>query len=301
MSIDKSAAIYFFLQGAAVLAWWILLFSVPESRFYFKMGNDETVLLSFWLPDILFLGFGSIVAGFLCRDAHKYRSIAAWFVTGLVTYASVYTFSYAIMTDTGWLGVVFMAPATLWSGVFAIGVSSMGDNMFRASAKAATGWILTKTLTQIVVVWSLILVVFPYLIVWVEKRIGVSQFEFPFQTPLSMFFFVLVSIPGVWSAIVMSKKGKGTPLPMDHATEFVVTGPYAYVRNPMAVSGIGQGLAIALLWGSPLVFVYALMGSLIWQLIFRPLEEDDLEKRFGDEYVRYREAVKCWIPRATKF
>jgi len=301
VKIQRSASIYYLIQGTAVLGWWLMLFAAPESREYFKMGTDDAVLMSFWLPDIVFLGFGSLAAGVLAWTGHQYKAIAAWFVTGLVTYATMYTFAYALMTDTGWLGVVMMAPATLWSGVFAIGVSSIGDRMFRKSAEGSTGWILFKTFSQIVIVWSMILVVIPYILVWVEGRIGISQFEFPLQVPLSIVLFAFASIPGVWAAIVMSKYGKGTPLPLDHGTEFVVEGPYAYVRNPMALSGIGQGLTIALLWGSPLVFIYALMGSLIWQLIFRPLEEDDLEKRFGEDFVRYREEVRCWVPRFGKY
>jgi protein-S-isoprenylcysteine O-methyltransferase Ste14 len=99
----------------------------------------------------------------------------------------------------------------------------------------------------------------------------------------------------------MSTIGRGTPLPLDHAHELVVVGPYRYVRNPMAVSGVGQGLMVALFLGSPLVAVYALMGSGIWQHIFRPLEEDDLAARFGADYENYRREVKCWIPRLTPY
>jgi protein-S-isoprenylcysteine O-methyltransferase Ste14 len=62
----------------------------------------------------------------------------------------------------------------------------------------------------------------------------------------------------------------------------------------MAISGVGQGLAVGLFLGSPLVLIYALMGGLIWQLIFRPLEEDNLQARFGSDYEDYRREVKCW-------
>ena len=99
----------------------------------------------------------------------------------------------------------------------------------------------------------------------------------------------------------MSKFGRGTPLPLDHAQHLVIQGPYKYVRNPMAVSGIGQGLAVALILGSPLTVLYALMGSLIWQLIFRPLEDDDLEARFGTAFREYRKNVRCWIPRLDPY
>ncbi len=284
-----------------MLAWWGLLFVRPETRAFFQMGSDDTVLMAFWLADIAFLAPASIVVGVLSARGHEYSGIGAWFVTGLVTYATAFVFAFALATDTRWLGVIFMAPAALWSGVFAIGVSRLRDNMFHASKKASTAWITFKTFAQIVVVWTLILVVIPYLLVWIENRSGINQLEFTGQTPVSTLLFVLLSIPGVWSAIVMSREGKGTPLPLDHATEFVVTGPYAYVRNPMAVSGIGQGLSVALFWGSPLVFVYAFMGSLIWQLVFRPLEERDLEQRFGDDFTRYRDEVRCWVPRVTPY
>ena len=49
------------------------------------------------------------------------------------------------------------------------------------------------------------------------------------------------------------------------------------------------------------VAIYALMGSLVWQLIFRPLEEDDLRGRFGKEYEEYSRVVKCWIPRTERY
>jgi protein-S-isoprenylcysteine O-methyltransferase Ste14 len=79
------------------------------------------------------------------------------------------------------------------------------------------------------------------------------------------------------------------------------SGIYAYVRNPMAISGIGQGLAVALFLVSPLVAVYALMGASLWQFVFRPLEEEDLRKNFGADYENYCETVRCWIPNRQPF
>ena len=99
----------------------------------------------------------------------------------------------------------------------------------------------------------------------------------------------------------MSKIGKGTPLPLDSTTSSVVSETYKYVRNPMAVSGIGQGLAVALFLSSPLVAIYALMGAFIWQFIFRPLEEEDLRKYFGADYENYCRQVRCWIPRRQPY
>ncbi|HVF47084.1 MAG TPA: isoprenylcysteine carboxylmethyltransferase family protein [Pyrinomonadaceae bacterium] len=299
--VRRMAGLYYMLQGVGVISWWILLYAAPQYRRYFVLEqNSETSRLAFWLADLFLLGIGSIVAGVLCLTDQRLKEIAAWFVTGAVSYATLYSFTFTMTTDSGWLGVVFMGPAMIWSGVFAVGMTFRQD-MFRKAAEASTGWILLKTFTQIVVVWSIILVVFPYLITVVEDKLGIERFSFAFQRPIAAILFVAISSVGVLAAYTMSKIGQGTPLPLDHAKKLVIRGPYAYVRNPMAVSGVGQGLAVALFLGSPLVALYALMGSLIWQLIFRPLEEDDLAARFGDDYLGYCREVKCWVPRPSAY
>ena len=295
--LRKAAGAYFALQGLAVMGWWVLLAARPESREWFRLEDDSlTTLWAFWLPDLLLIGPFSFVASYLIHQESRYADAAAWLVTGAVTYATLYTTAIAMMTDVGWLGVVLMLPATLWSGVFATGLT-VGGGMFRQAKAATTNYVLLKTLTQIAVVWTLILAVFPHLITVIEARLGIATLQFPYQRPLATAIFAAISILGVWAAVVMSREGRGTPLPLDHAAELVVEGPYRHVRNPMAVSGIGQGLCVALFLGSPLVAVYALMGSAIWQFVFRPLEEDDLERRFGERYDAYRSAVKCWVPR----
>jgi protein-S-isoprenylcysteine O-methyltransferase Ste14 len=65
----------------------------------------------------------------------------------------------------------------------------------------------------------------------------------------------------------------------------------------MALAGIAQGVAVGLQVSSWLVVVYAVVGSLLWNYAVRPLEEADLAVRFGDDFERYRDTVRCWIPR----
>jgi len=302
MKIRFFAAVYFALQGLAIAAWWILLFSVPDSRKYFLMGDNETILLSFWLPDLFLLTLGSFAVSLLCHFESKFLTAALWFVVGAISYATFYCLAFAMMTDSGWLGVVFMFPAMIFSGNFAIGLSSaFQERMFRLSSEGKTGWIMTKTFLQIVIVWSLILFVFPAMIVYVESKLGIVRFIFPFQKVLSVLLFCAMSFIGISSAITMSRIGRGTPLPLDAANKLVVAGIYSVVRNPMAISGITQALAVGFFLGSPLVLIYVLMGGMIWQMIFRPLEEENLSERFGDNYEIYRKNVRCWIPRRTRF
>jgi len=300
--IRHFAFVYFAVQGVAVIAWWILLFAVPDSRKYFQMGESEPTLLAFWLPDLFLLAVGSLAVSAFVWFENRFTGVAVWFVVGTISYATFYCLAFAMMTDSGWLGVVLMFPAMIFSGNFAIGLSpTFHAQMFRNSKEAKTSWILVKTFSQITVVWTLILFVFPALIVRVEAKLGIVQFTFPFQKIISAILFVLISSVGISGAITMAKIGRGTPLPLDSASKLVISGIYSFVRNPMAISGIGQGLAVGLFLGSPFVLLYALMGGAIWQMIFRQLEEEDLLERFGADYENFRQNVRCWIPHLRKF
>ena len=141
MKIRHTAAVYFALQGIAVVAWWLLLIFVPNSRKYFQLETDsETSLLAFWLADLSLLGIGSLVAGWLCLRDSRHAPVAAWFVTGAISYATFYCLAFAFFTDAGWLGITLMLPAMLWSGCFSIALSSVRDAMFRQAKTSSTSW-----------------------------------------------------------------------------------------------------------------------------------------------------------------
>jgi protein-S-isoprenylcysteine O-methyltransferase Ste14 len=302
MNIRQTASVYFALQAAAVVAWWILLLFVPASRSFFQMGDSETILLAFWLSDLSLLAIGSLLVSVFCFFDGKFKVIALWFVMGAISYAAFYCLAFALLTDTGWLGVTLMLPAMLWSGVYAMALSpSVVKLMFRRSVSVQTKWIIAKTSAQIIIVWSIILLVFPTLIVQLEAKLGVPHFTFPLQKILAAILFGVISFPGLSGAYTMARIGRGTPLPLDAPQKLVVSGIYSFIRNPMAISGVGQGLAVGLFLGSPLVLIYALMGAFIWQFIFRPLEEEDLLINFGADYEDYCRNVRCWIPRKKPY
>lgn len=300
--VRRNAALFFALQAFATLVWWgAIRFSQPV-RELFRLGTDDSVLLAFLIPDTVFFFAASAATAVLCGTGSRLAPYAAWMTVGGVSYAALFCLAFALRTDSGWLGVVFMFPAMIASGNFAIGITpEIAGRMFRVSKETGTGRLLSRTLTQIVVVWTTILFVIPSLITFVERKIGIVPLEFAGRKPIAAIVFVAVSLIGVSGAVTMTRSGRGTPLPMDTAARLVVSGVYAYVRNPMAVSGIGQGLAVALYLGSPLVAIYSLTGGFIWQLVFRPLEEDDLAARFGEPYEDYRRSVRCWIPRLERY
>jgi len=95
-------------------------------------------------------------------------------------------------------------------------------------------------------------------------------------------------------------RGDGTPLPTATAPRLVIAGPYRYVRNPMALAGIAQGVAVGFYLGSYGVIAYSLLGAIFWHTAVRPVEEHDLVERFDESYVQYRKSVRLWFPRLGK-
>lgn len=110
----------------------------------------------------------------------------------------------------------------------------------------------------------------------------------------------LVLVGGValffWCVALFANVGKGTLAPWDPTRRLVATGPYRWVRNPM-ISGVAGILAgEALLLRSPRLAAWLALFIVINEVYFRLVEEPGLERRFGDEYRRYRAAVPRWIP-----
>lgn len=165
---------------------------------------------------------------------------------------------------------------------------------FKPSTSNSLVWNVLKTLFQTSLFWGFFLWFLPEIIMYVEGVFEIRTFQK--QPNLGIIAFVVFSILGLWSGMTMSIIGRGTPLPTDCPNELVIKGPYRFVRNPMAVAGIGQGISIGLFFGSFLIIIYALLGAILWHYLVRPEEEKDLEKRFGQIYLAYKNRVKCWIP-----
>jgi protein-S-isoprenylcysteine O-methyltransferase Ste14 len=75
-----------------------------------------------------------------------------------------------------------------------------------------------------------------------------------------------------------------------------VTGPYAYVRNPLYVGNIliilGAVVASELEWLLPIAFLWALA---VYSAV-AAYEGRVMLAKFGDAWVRYRDTTPAWIP-----
>jgi protein-S-isoprenylcysteine O-methyltransferase Ste14 len=129
----------------------------------------------------------------------------------------------------------------------------------------------------------------------------VLELLFPIAAlPLALALAAAVIGVVVWlvldgAAMLHFRRAHTSMIPMKPTTALVTTGPYRLTRNPMYV-----GMAV-------LYAALALAVGVIWALAVLPLvlfavdrlviarEEPYLERKFGAEYVRYKQRVRRWL------
>ncbi len=143
-----------------------------------------------------------------------------------------------------------------------------------------------------------LIALFIFVALQVDKFLG-----FPKLLPTSL--NIIVSVPliviglflMIWSVLNFVRV-KGTPVPFNPPPKLVTTGPYAHVRNPMltGVFVLLFGLGV-LLRSISLVSIFTPLFILfnVWEL--KAVEERELEKRLGRDYVEYKKMVPMFIPR----
>jgi len=158
----------------------------------------------------------------------------------------------------------------------------------------------SRLVRAILILPGTVLVLVPTLIIWLTRGTAVGA-ELPrIDDPLAWagaLLFGLGLLFAIWTCRLFVTVGEGTPAPWDPPRKLVVRGPYRHVRNPMITS-----VLLMLAGEAAFLSSWALAG---WLLVFFaanalyfPLsEEKALERRFGDQYRRYKANVPRWIPR----
>jgi protein-S-isoprenylcysteine O-methyltransferase Ste14 len=92
-------------------------------------------------------------------------------------------------------------------------------------------------------------------------------------------------------------KVKGTPVPFNPPPQLVTSGPYAYTRNPMLTGVFALLFGFGILFESvSLLLVFTPLFILLnfWEL--KAIEEPELVKRLGQEYIEYRKMTPMFFP-----
>lgn len=292
------AITYLLSQSLGIALFWLALWFVPAMRSHFVLpGAPDASFMSLWLADAILLNVSGFVAAWGLVSPQVWSRPALWLHTGAALYAGLYAIGLWLADMRLWLGAGLMVPVLLTPLSIALAAERRDSRGSRSP-----GGPLLRTAAQVIVFWGFFLVIVPHAILLLERSLGIpaAPDSIARRGP-AVALFLLGGTVGLAAAWHMAVIGRGTPMPTDPASHLVVTGPYALIRNPMAASGLLQGLAVALWHGSWTLVAYVALGAVLWQLGPRPIEERELEKKFGDDFRLYRAAVRCWWPRRTRY
>ena len=101
---------------------------------------------------------------------------------------------------------------------------------------------------------------------------------------------------GLFTLSVQAFARHGTPVRgTEPVTTIVANGPYRFSRNPIYLSFLLLQLAVALLTNSVWVVIVMLPTFVYLTVGVIAREENYLERKFGEEYLRYKSAVRRWF------
>jgi protein-S-isoprenylcysteine O-methyltransferase Ste14 len=103
-----------------------------------------------------------------------------------------------------------------------------------------------------------------------------------------------------WTIFLFKTIGQGTPNPKLPPRVFVVSGPYRFSRNPMALGGLLILLGEAAIYYSPSLLGLAILYGVIIYFNAMFIEEPELINRFGDPYTDYLGRVPRFFPNPWK-
>ncbi len=122
----------------------------------------------------------------------------------------------------------------------------------------------------------------------------------PYGILLSLPFLGVGFLLWIWS-VWRFIRSKGTPVHINPPPKLVTNGPYAYTRNPMLTGIVLMMWGIGILVGSiSLVFIFAPLFIFFLFLGLKYIEEPELEKRLGKEYLEYKKRTPMIIPRIQR-
>jgi protein-S-isoprenylcysteine O-methyltransferase Ste14 len=117
------------------------------------------------------------------------------------------------------------------------------------------------------------------------------------RSPLRSGGIVLI-VAGIWLNIWADNlfKQRNTAVePFRESSALVLEGPYRVSRHPMYLGMTAVLIGLAILLGSLTAFLVPVLFLFVMEVGFIRHEERDMERTFGEEYIRYRRRVRRWF------
>ena len=139
-----------------------------------------------------------------------------------------------------------------------------------------------------------------YLFLLLVSQIGLNYLVPRFKIldyPLSYMGFLLITVGGLlnlWTDKIF-KEEETTVKPNKDPSQLLTEGPFRISRHPMYLGMFFILLGAAFVLGTFQSFIFPLLFLVLMEVLFIPTEEKNLERLFGEEYIRYKNMVRRWM------
>jgi protein-S-isoprenylcysteine O-methyltransferase Ste14 len=91
------------------------------------------------------------------------------------------------------------------------------------------------------------------------------------------------------------KKFNTTVKPFEYSSALITDGVFKFSRNPMYLGMSLILLGESILFGTLIPFFIVIIFSILMHFNFIKTEEKMLLEKFGQEFIDYKNNVRCWI------
>src|SRR6266540_6082014 len=163
------------------------------------------------------------------------------------------------------------------------------------------GWPVASRIvawSEMAVLFALLYIGVPLTGLQVDRWLGIPAWPSPLPW-LGLALFA-IGVAGLgWCFALFARVGRGTPNPTAPPEVLVTVGPYAWTRNPIAMSHAAALIGLSVFLGSvSAVAIIVVLAVPVHLAMLR--EERTLEARFGDAYRVYAARVPRWLPRLPR-
>jgi len=123
---------------------------------------------------------------------------------------------------------------------------------------------------------------------------GMTEFSSPVITAAALLLLAAGFLLRVWATFHFYERRMKVISLVPQRT-LITSGPYGFSRNPLYLGGnvfIFSGAVLLL--GSPMGLFLVAVNIVLVELMVRR-EEKQLEREFGEEWIRYRDRVRRWL------
>ncbi|MFA5404802.1 MAG: isoprenylcysteine carboxylmethyltransferase family protein [Ignavibacteria bacterium] len=165
-----------------------------------------------------------------------------------------------------------------------------GGKLLRNVATPIGGFIFLSVVTGLI-----------FLSLFLDKVFEYKDF---ISFPYDLIFGIVFLFPGIilaGSCVFYFLKNKGTPVPLNPPPKLISDGPYAYSRNPMITGLFFILFGIGFICNSvTLTFIITPLFILLNLIELKNIEEPELIKRLGEEYLKYKNNTPMFFPKFGK-